>query len=481
MPPPVQRLALFLALTVPLAAHVGSPDIFFEGKAGPYPAQVTIRPPVVIPGVAEVEIRIPVDGIREVRVVPLPLTGAGSNFPPSSDQAKRSREDPYFYTCSVWLMAFGSFQVRVEVDGPQGTSRLSVPIPATASQVKSMDRPLGIALFAMMLLLVGGFVTIAGAAVRDAKLEPGVAPDLKRDPKRERSALIVMAVTGVVVAAIIVQGFRWWGSDETTYLSHVYKPLAMEPARQGANLTLKLTDPGWFRFRKTDDFIPDHGHLMHLFLVRLPGLDRMWHLHPELQSDGAFALDLPSIPAGKYKLFADIVHANGFPETMVAETTLPEIAGRKLKGDDSEGTAPPVTETERTISPLGDGYRMVWQRAAAPLKPHQLTNFTFRLEDAAGKPADGMQLYMGMPGHAEFISDDTSAFAHVHPNGSVPMASLMLTHLSMQHASGAIPPQVSFPYGFPKAGHYRIFVQMQRAGVPETGVFDALVKDASKE
>jgi hypothetical protein len=33
-------------------------------------------------------------------------------------------------------------------------------------------------------------------------------------------------------------------------------------------------------------------------------------------------------------------------------------------------------------------------------------------------------------------------------------------------------PEVSFPYGFPKAGEYRIFVQIKRAGHIETGVFD---------
>ena len=76
-------------------------------------------------------------------------------------------------------------------------------------------------------------------------------------------------------------------------------------------MSLGLTDPGWFRFRKTDDFIPDHGHLMHLFAIRMPGMDRMWHLHPDEQKSGGFALDLPDMPAGSYKLFADVVHANG--------------------------------------------------------------------------------------------------------------------------------------------------------------------------
>jgi hypothetical protein len=32
---------------------------------------------------------------------------------------------------------------------------------------------------------------------------------------------------------------------------------------------------------------------------------------------------------------------------------------------------------------------------------------------------------------------------------------------------------VSFPYGFPSPGRYRIFVQMKHGSTVETGVFDA--------
>ena len=41
---------------------------------------------------------------------------------------------------------------------------------------------------------------------------------------------------------------------------------------------------------------------------------------------------------------------------------------------------------------------------------------------------------------------------------------------------GSLPNEVSFPYGLPSAGRYRILVQMKRAGCVETGVFDATVQ-----
>jgi len=46
--------------------------------------------------------------------------------------------------------------------------------------------------------------------------------------------------------------------------------------------------------------------------------------------------------------------------------------------------------------------------------------------------------------------------------------------MNMDHA--ALPNTVSFPYGFPSAGQYRIFVQMKHGDVVETGAFDASVQ-----
>ncbi|HJO05486.1 MAG TPA: hypothetical protein QGG47_16080 [Acidobacteriota bacterium] len=53
-------LALLAILLGPpsVDAHVGSPNIFFEGMAGPYPVRVIIRPPGVVPGLAEIAIRL---------------------------------------------------------------------------------------------------------------------------------------------------------------------------------------------------------------------------------------------------------------------------------------------------------------------------------------------------------------------------------------------------------------------------------------
>src|SRR5580700_10519378 len=174
-----RRLVLFCAFSAAALAHVGSPDVFYEGNAGPYHLLVAVRPPAVIPGVAEVEVRSTSPDVLQVRVVPLRLTGPGAKFAPTPDIAKRSPDDPQFYTGSLWMMGFGAWQVRVEANGAQGKGELSVPVPALATRSPTMQKGVGTVLFGLMVVLVIGIVSIVGAGVREAQLEPGVAPPEK--------------------------------------------------------------------------------------------------------------------------------------------------------------------------------------------------------------------------------------------------------------------------------------------------------------
>ena len=486
---------LFLLAAASAFAHVGSPDVFYDGQAGPYRLLVTIRTPSVIPGVAEIEVRSAANDVQTVHIVPTPLLSEKSQnsgeatFAPVPDLALRSKDDPQFFTGSLWMMTSGSWQVHVTAEGPQGKGDLSVPVPALSSSTKKMQAPIGVMLAALGLLLVAGAVSIVGAGVREGQLEPGLAPDAAR----VRRARWVMAATTVFVLTLAALGGLWWSSDASEYDRHIYKPLQMSATLEnGGRLMLHITDPGWAKWRKVDDLVPDHNHLMHLYAISLPDMDNVWHLHPDRVDAGLFAKDLPPMPAGRYALYGDIVHANGLPETLVTEVTLPAVAGKPLEGDDAAGTGPPISQADpnRTTAQLADGSRMVWERDPGPLHAKRAMFFRFRLEDADGKPAHDMELYMGMPGHAAFVRSDRSVFAHVHPSGSVPMASLSLTQNAADGMAGmagmdhsgmsmiqALPPEVSFPYGFPKPGDYRIYVQVKRGGRVETGIFDARVEN----
>ena len=75
---------LFCAATS-ARAHVGSPDVYAEGQAGPYKLFVVVRPPQVIPGVADIEARAEAAGVDDIMITPVPLTGEASKHPPVAD------------------------------------------------------------------------------------------------------------------------------------------------------------------------------------------------------------------------------------------------------------------------------------------------------------------------------------------------------------------------------------------------------------
>jgi hypothetical protein len=469
----IRRTLLVAWIAACAYAHVGSPDEFLEGSAGPYPMYVTIRPPSVIPGVAEIEIRCASPDIQAIHITPMPLTGAAAQFAPTPDAMRRSKADAQFFTGTLWLMAPGSWQVRVQADGAKGAGQLSVPVPAVATRAKPMQFALGVTLFGMMLVLAVGLVSIVGAGVREGQLEPG----MQATDRSKRRARILMGATAVLVILILWTGDRWWTAEASDFAGDLYRPLQMTAsivnASQAPNdqLVLTLANPAWSVPRKIDDFLPDHGHLMHLYVIRQPDATRVWHLHPEMTASGVFTLPVPPIPAGQYQLYGDVVHRDGLAETMVASLTVPqELAGTPLGGDDAAGV--------RGQSP--DGAHIVWDRDPAPLKARQANTFKFRLVDQDGAPVQDAELYMGMLGHAAFLKNDGTAFAHVHPSGSVPMAALALANPSLggyhsiHHMSG-LPAEADFPYGFPTPGDYHVIVQMKHGGVIETGIFDAKV------
>ena len=442
----MKRVFLVLLMLCGVArAHVGSPDVFFEGEAGPYKLFVTIRTPQVIPGIAQIEIRSESPDVTGMTVVPMRLTGPGSDLPPASDVADRSTADPQFFTANLWLMEHGSMQVRISAVGARGVGTLAVPVPAYARKTLAMPTGLGALLFGLMTLLALAIVAILIGAIREAALPPGVAPVSKHR--------IALGILSAVVLGLIVLGKLWWGAVASDYADMVMKPWQLKPTRDGCSLSLP--------FRTAMAVLPDHGHDMHLFLARMPALDVLAHLHPTRSGD-AFEQQLPSLPAGHYQVFADVVFSNGFPNTGQATLDLPELHCEPPQGDDAVNT------------PLANGAKMIWDHPV--LKANVAQALTFRVVDADGAPAK-LEPYMGMAAHAEVVAMDASVFAHLHPNGSVAMPALMLAQrddMKMDMAT-SISPALTFPFGFPKPGAYKIFVQIKRAGVIETAAFDATV------
>jgi len=463
-------------------AHVGSPDTFFTGTAGPYPVRVTVRLPGVIPGLAQIVVRVPGTSPAEIQRVTVRAIqwNLGPEGAPPADVATAVPGDAELHSADLWLMVPTSYRVLVTVEGPAGAGTATVPVVALATAQREMPRGLGFVLAGLGLFLGVGLLTIVGVAVRDSVVPPGETPD----PVRRRRSRIAVAVVAVLLMLAIVGGRVWWNSEATAYAQSVlFRPFAADVSTHQESgsrvLTMMIRDSRWppsgNAITRYNALMPDHGKLMHMFLVR-DDLGGFAHIHPVPRSPAGEVFDavLPPLPSGRYHVYGDIVHESGYAQTLVANMTLGDPLGVSPAADvdDSWFAGQALPDAASTAFVSSDGLRITWQRGD-PLVAGKEQLLTFVATNADGSPAT-LEPYMGMLGHAAVTNADGSVFAHLHPSGSISMAALQKfegTDLHAEHrAIGGN--AVSIPYAFPKPGRYRVWIQMKRAGQIVTGAFD---------
>ena len=133
--------ALGLAGLVALcSAHVGSPDVWYEGAAGPYHVVVYVRLPGVVPGIADINVQV-VDATPEQVTALVNLYDANAGTPPP-DVARPVRRSGWYAT-RLWIMAPGSNSVTISVKGAKGTGTTIVPVAAVPNRRLPLQRSLG--------------------------------------------------------------------------------------------------------------------------------------------------------------------------------------------------------------------------------------------------------------------------------------------------------------------------------------------------
>ncbi len=466
-----------LSLIFFCAAHVGSPDAFFDGKAGAYPVRVIIRSPAVIPARAEIIIRVTGAGVRSVTATARPWNADSSNAPPP-DEAARVAGDSTLWTLQLWMMRQGSYAVLVHVDGALGGGTAIVPYTAVAQGVLKMNTTMAIVLSIVGIFLVAGMLTIISAAAGEATMKPGeqLGSDVEARARRIRWR------AAAIIAAMLVGGRIWWVVEDRAYAAQVFRPadatvtvLDDTSARGGriakpgrvephTRILRFAINPGVAAQRAWVPLIPDHGKLVHLFLVRKDGLGALAHLHPVAIDSLTFESSLPFLPAGAYFVFADVVHENGFAETMVQSVNLAEAPPMAWKPSDLDD-AIFVGNGVRTPSRFDDGSTLSWDGATAPHIAGADAALRFTLRDANGAPLT-VEPYMGMAAHAVVVRDDGKVFVHLHPMGTTPSLG------TMPAMTAEMPGVFEFPWAFPKPGRYRVWVQFRRSGTVRSAAFD---------
>jgi hypothetical protein len=501
-----RRLALTALLWVGVlatTAHVGSPDVFHAGKAGPYDVRVVVRPPAVIPGRAHVTVRMADSkGVTHVEVVPA-FWRTGSRGAPAGDTLVRVPGPEAVWDGQVWLMTRGAWTLSVRVHGARGEGVVSVPVSALSTAKLAMPAVTKGALLVLGALLFVGMMSLVRAAVAESTLPPGREPDVRV----ERRGRIAFAVAAPVLALVLLGGWRWVRAADRVYTQRMLRLWEVRAGVRGDSLRLDIRDTMWLKYRSTGPIMPDHGKMMHMFLVQADG-PGFAHLHPVMRDSASFAAVLPPLPAGRYRVFGDIVHETGFERTLVTQVMIP----RTPKGDErpaldaDDAWSADVPRAVRGAAKLADGTRITWVDGVPSPRAREEVSLRFQVEDAEGQPV-ALEPYLGMRGHAVVMREDGQVYLHLHPSGSASMAAQrafvlrdrgdtsetgrlhvpdgvamdsaapdMAGHTMPTDAGDEWPGEVAFPYAFPQPGEYRVWVQVKVNGKVETARFDVQVR-----
>jgi hypothetical protein len=505
-----RTLCFLIALTALTAqAHIGSPDVFYEGMAGPYPVRVTVRIPGVVPGRAEISARVETSEAVEVSFLPVYSNTPITNTPPA-DIGQLVRGETNLYAGELWLMRSGAYSVEVKVKGAQAEGTAEIPVNSIATRQLPLPSLLGKILLLLCVVLVVGGIGIAAAAGREAAMAPG-APTGKRE--RWKGFFAATAATAIFALAL-VGGRHWWTSEENNFRRHLHEgawpDLAADVRIAGSDRVLHLEiGKEFFQHNSRNSLIPDHGKLMHLFLVREGSRDAFAHLHPIRKEGYTFEVALPPLPEGRYDIFCDLTFEGGVSTTATNSIFLPplpagESTASALERDPDDSWANTsvaenaVASNSATVYRLPDGAQVTWQ-PNAPLRINQDAALRFSVADSTGAPMS-LEPYMGMLSHAAVLRSDGAVFAHLHPSGNFSMAAQtffarklapktdagmadmpgMGDMPGMNHSMHHMPASsanstIDLPYQFPAPGNYRIWVQFKNGERVLTAVFDAQV------
>lgn len=498
-------LLFLLALLCPwrAGAHIGSPDIFYDGPVGPYPVRITVRMPGVVPGRAEISVQVRSEEPVTVAFAPISSRTAVRNAPPA-EIAQAVSQQTNLFSGELWLMTEGAYSIDVRVRGKSGDGAVQIPLNSIATRQLPLPPWLGEVLLALGLVLFCGGIAIVAAAAGESAWPPEVSPGNVGSRKYWRAAV----VTTIIFVLLLAGGKKWWNAEEANFRSRLreggWPDLAANVRLQGAQRILRLS-LGELKWGQHDLALAlDHGKLLHLYLIRQPGHDVFAHIHPVRTTDNnTFEVALPPLPEGDYEVLCDLTLAkSGLSSTATNTVHIPAASAAEslpTDPDDSWAIDSPVVMHDNTgsdtICHLPGGKQVVW-KAHPAVHAQQDPGLRFEVRDQAGQLAT-LEPYMGMLSHAAVLRSDGRVFSHLHPSGNYSMAAQMFFDAKMaresgpgakSHAGGADPvcgpggnpagngaSVITLPYEFPTAGNYRLWVQFKTGGRIMTAIFDTTV------
>ena len=238
--------------------------------------------------------------------------------------------------------------------------------------------------------------------------------------------------------------------DAREYLVDVTAtPRAVRPGRP-VRLTFLVRDPDTRATVRS--YATVHDKPFHLFVVS-HDLAYYDHVHPEIQPDGAWTIDLTLPTAGYYKLIADFLPLGGTPQILprLLVTANPgDLVGARARlRDDAFDTTAGSMRVALSLPPDG-------------LVAGREETLRYHIVDVkSGQPVSDLEPYLAAFGHTLVLSEDTLEYVHAHPVEALPER--------IETAAGG--PNLTFKALLPKPGRYRLWTQVKRGGVVTTASF----------
>ena len=204
-------------------------------------------------------------------------------------------------------------------------------------------------------------------------------------------------------------------------------------------------------------FATVHERQFHLFIVS-HDLEYYDHVHPDVQPDGSWTIDVTVPKPGHYKLFSDFLPVGGSPQVIPALL----VAGEPGDLEAARAHLQSDVSLQKTTGSLTVSLALPKEGLVAGRDE----KLYYHLADATtGQPVTNLEPYLAAYGHTLVLSEDTLEYVHAHP--------LELLPEQIDTAAGG--PDLTFKALLPKAGRYRLWTQLKRQGVVSTTHFTVTV------
>ena len=170
----------------------------------------------------------------------------------------------------------------------------------------------------------------------------------------------------------------------------------------------RAADPGEFSFvidgpdgAAVEDYDELHDRELHL-IVASRDLVEFAHLHPERDADGRWSVDLPELPSGSYRAFADFQPTGAEQYTLGVDIVSPGTIDE-----------PPALEPS-----TADEVGVYDVRLDGDVSAGSESEVTITVE--RGGEVVTTEPYLGAAGHLVALRDGDLAYLHVHPLDDAP-------------------------------------------------------------